>query len=410
MFFFYQIFISIIILLSPIIIFFRLIKGKEDKIRFLEKFCIRKSELKKGKTIWFHAASVGEIMSIIVLLRYYEKRKDIKNILVTTTTVSSAKIVKKLKFKKLIHQFYPIDYSLICKKFLDYWDPKIAIFLESEFWPAMFVQLKKKNIPLISLNTRITPKSFNRWIIIKSFAKKIFLLIKFAYPQNIETKNFLKKLNKKNFKEIGNLKYINDKNERSNFINKTIFKKFNKYKIWVAASTHDGEEYLAAKAHILLKKKYHNLLTIIIPRYIDNINKIKKKLSVLDLRIITHSSKQHNLKNIDIYIVDTFGESKNFYKIAPSVFLGKSIYNKGGQNPLEPAKYACNVLHGPNIENFKDVYKYLNKLKISKKVNSLDDLVSNIKFRKNYINSKKLKRLGANIYKQTIKELNTYLN
>jgi 3-deoxy-D-manno-octulosonic-acid transferase len=178
----------------------------------------------------------------------------------------------------------------------------------------------------------------------------------------------------------------------------------------VAASTHDGEEYLAAKAHILLKKKYHNLLTIIIPRYIDNINKIKKKLSVLDLKIITHSSKQHDLKNIDIYIVDTFGESKNFYKIAPSVFLGKSIYNKGGQNPLEPAKYACNVLHGPNIENFKDVYKYLNKLKISKKVNSLDDLVSNIKFRKNYINSKKLKRLGANIYKQTIKELNTYLN
>ena len=144
MFFIYQIIIFFIIILSPIIILIRLIKGKEDPDRFLEKFFLKKRKRPKGNLIWFHCASVGETMSIIPILDYFAKNKKINNILITTTTISSAKIIKNLNYQKLIHQFYPIDQHIITKKFINYWKPNIAIFLEAEIWPSMFFNLDKK--------------------------------------------------------------------------------------------------------------------------------------------------------------------------------------------------------------------------------------------------------------------------
>ena len=402
----YQILISFIILISPIIIIVRIIKNKEDKKRFLEKFSITNKKSFEKDVIWFHAASVGEVISIISIIKYFEKKKEIKKILITTNTLSSSKIVKQLKLKKIIHQFYPIDHNIITIKFLNHWKPKIAFFLESEIWPSMFLQLYKKKIPLVLLNARLTKKSFNRWMYVEKFAKKIFALIKHVYPQNKETKDFLKKLNIREYKQIGNLKYIDYNFDEKTSLRSQILKKLKKYKIWVAASTHPGEEYLAAKTHILLKQKHKNLITIIIPRHMHDIKNIVEKLENLDLVVVRHSFKKKNITNIDIYIVDTFGESKYFYEISPTVFLGKSIFHNGGQNPLEAARLGCNILHGPNIENFKDVYKHLKDLKISKKINSIDALASNIKFKKNYSNSIRMKSISQKIYKETLNELN----
>jgi len=409
MFFIYQIIIFFIIILSLIIILIRLIKGKEDPDRFLEKFFLKKRKRPKGNLIWFHCASVGETMSIIPILDYFAKNKKINNILITTTTISSAKIIKNLNYQKLIHQFYPIDQHIITKKFINYWKPNIAIFLETEIWPSMFFNLDRKNIPLLILNTRLSEKSFKRWMFIKRFAKKIFSTIKFCYPQNNETKFFLKKLNIERIKQIGNLKYIEHKKKEKDEFTKKKLRYLNRYKVWVAASTHSGEEYLAAKTHILLKKKYKNLITIIIPRHINKIEKIKNELQNLNLKVIAHSSQKINWIQPDIYLVDTFGESKNFYKISASVLLGKSIYHNGGQNPLEAARYGCNILHGPNVQNFKDVYSELDKLKISKKIDSEITLKNNIKFKKNYSNTFKLKKIGNKIFKETTKELNKYI-
>jgi 3-deoxy-D-manno-octulosonic-acid transferase len=406
----YQFFISLILFISPLIILIRLLNGKEDRKRFKEKFSIINHKSTKGKTVWFHAASVGEIMSIISILQYYEKKNEIKTILVTTSTLSSARIIENLKFTKVIHQFYPIDHFIIVKKFLDHWKPKIAIFLESEIWPRMFYEINKKNIPLILLNARLTEKSFNRWMISGSFAKEIFSLIKKTYPQNQQTKYFLKKLGVSKLEEIGNLKYVENKNENKDVLNKKILKRLAKYKVWVAASTHEGEELFAAKAHILLKEKEKNLITIIIPRHINRVDKIVNELKNLNLKVITHSSKQKKFDDIDIYIVDTFGLSKNFYQISPTVLLGKSILHKGGQNPLEASRFNCNILHGPNIDNFQDIYKHLNELRISKEIKSLNDLVSKIKFKKNYTNSKKLKKISNEIFKKTIEKLNNHIN
>ena len=144
MFFIYQIIVTLLIFLSPFIIIFRIFKNKEDKKRFLEKFSLPTKKYRDGNLIWFHGASVGEILSIVPLIKNYEKNKSIKQILVTSSTLSSSKVLSKYNFKKTIHQFYPIDHMYFTKKFLNYWKPKVAIFIESEIWPKCLKILEKK--------------------------------------------------------------------------------------------------------------------------------------------------------------------------------------------------------------------------------------------------------------------------
>ena len=401
MFFLYQIILSLLVLISPILIIFRIYKGKEDKIRFREKFSIPSKKRSKGKLIWFHGASVGEILSIIPLIENYEKDKLINQILVTSSTLSSSKVLKKFKFKKTVHQFYPIDHFFFTKRFLEYWKPNLAIFIDSEIWPNMFKKLEEKKISLILLNARITKKTFLRWQSLKNVSQKVFNKISIAYPQNLETKYFLKKLKVKKIKTIGNLKFAEQDNE---IMNKLNFR-FKSKKIWVASSTHSDEEIFCGKTHIELKKKIKNLLTILIPRHIHRVQEIKSELENLRLNVTNHSSNTKNLKNIDIYIVDTFGETKKFHKVGTSVFIGGSIINRGGQNPLEAARYGARILHGPNVDNFKDVYKTLSNLKISKKITTPRELASAIIFKRNKKLGDKIKKIGVKILKETINDL-----
>ncbi len=409
MFLIYQLIITILILISPIIIFFRILKNKEDFFRFKEKYSLPTKTRDKGKIVWFHGSSVGEIMSVVPLIYKYENKNSVKKILLTSSTLSSSKIVEKLKFKKVIHQFYPIDHVFFSNRFLNFWKPDLAIFLESEIWPSMFRSLKQKKIPLILLNARITKKTFRRWFKIKNFSQSIFSLVDIAYPQNDETSFFLKKLGIKNITQIGNLKYIKNDNSHYNKIEKKLFNQFKKFSVCVAASTHDSEEIFAARSHILLKRKKKNLITIIIPRHVDRVDEIINELKKFDLRITTHSSKKKNLKNIDIYIVDTFGESKKFYKIATTVFLGGSIIDKGGQNPIEPARFGAKILHGPNVGNFKEVYSFLNKLKISFKIKTPIEFANLTSFEKNKKKVNKIDYLGKKILNKTVKQLNKYI-
>ena len=409
MFFFYQIFVTFLLLLAPLIIILRIFKGKEDKKRYIEKFSIPTQKRVSGNLIWFHGASVGEIMSIIPLLKNYEKDKSINQILVTSSTLSSSKIIKKFKFKKTTHQFYPIDHFLFNYRFLKYWKPNLAIFIESEIWPSMFINLKNKNIPLILLNARLTKKTFNKWMKIKNFSKAIFDKIDIAYPQNLETKSFLRKIYVKKIKLIGNLKFIENSQDNLDKINKKLNLQLKKRKIWIASSTHKGEEIFCAKTHLELKKKYKNILTIIIPRHIHRAQEISKDMEALNLKVEFHSSKLKKLNDIDVYIVDTFGETKKFHKISSSVFLGGSIIKRGGQNPLEAARFGAKIFHGPDTSNFKDIYKLLKSLNSSTKINNPKQLASSIVFKKNKFIGNKIKKIGRKILKKTIKELDNQI-
>ena len=410
MFIIYKVLINLILILSPFIIIFRLIKKKEDKKRFKEKFCLFSKKRGNGKLIWFHGASVGEILTIIPIIKELEKNRSINKILITSSTLSSSKILKKFKFKKTIHQFYPIDSVFLVRKFLNYWKPGLAIFIESEIWPCMFESLKDNNIPLILLNSRLSKKTFERWSLLGEFSKSIFNKIKVAYPQNFDTKFFLKKLNTKKVKFIGNLKFVENFQEKESTISNKLKFQLKDKKIWVASSTHFKEEIFCAKTHLELKKKIKNVLTIIIPRHVHRTQEIRKNIENLGLNVSIHSTKKINLKNTDIYIVDTFGETKKFHSIGCSVFFGGSIISRGGQNPLEAARFGAKIFHGPNVDNFKEVYKLLKSLKISKKINTYKELSYSISFKRDKKSTKKIKKIGRTILNKTIIELNNLIN
>ena len=351
MYFFYRIITNFAIIISPIIIFFRILKGKEDAKRVGEKFCIY-SQKKTNKKIWIHAASVGELMSIVPLIKKLEKNKKIKNILISTSTTSSAKIFKKLRLKKTTHIYFPLDNNYIVKRFIKYWQPEIAIFIDSEIWPNMIRNLYLTNIPIIIMNARITKRSFNKWQIFPEFARQVFGKITLALPQNLETLKYLKLLKVKEIKIAGNLKYYGQKNNQDHLA-KLLKNKFKNFKVWCAASTHHDEEILIGKLHKILKKKEKKLITIIIPRHINRTNQIIDALDNFGLNSITHSSNQKLRKDTDIYLVDSYGESSKFYNLTNVSFVGGSIIKHGGQNPLEAARLGNYIIVVPMLETSK---------------------------------------------------------
>ena len=414
MFLFYRILINLILLLSPIIILIRLLQKKEDPLRFKEKLGFYSKKKLKGKLIWFHGASVGEILSVIPLIEKLEKNKQIKQILITSNTLSSSKILSRLKLKKTIHQFLPIDTDYNTNKFLSYWDPSIAIFIDSEIWPNMITNIKKKKISLMLINARITKKSFTKWNFFPSSAKKLFQNFDMCLSSSLESKNYLKLLGAKKISYIGNLKFTQSE-KTADELSSNIKKFFLTRKIWCASSTHELEEKICANIHKKLKIKYKNLLTVIIPRHIHRTKKIIKEIKELNLKIHLHDSRKKIAEETDIYLVNSFGQTQSFFKACKTVFLGGSIIEHGGQNPLEAAKYGCQILHGPNVWNFKEIYNLLevhgmsNKITTTKQLSLKVEQIFNSKK-----NSKKLqlkiKILGNKILESTLNEINFYMN
>ena len=414
MFFLYKIFINIVLFFSPIIILIRLIKRKEDPIRFKEKFSIFTKKKQKGKIIWFHGASVGEILSVVPLIEKLEKNKKVKQILITSNTLSSSKILSKLKLKKTIHQFFPIDTNYNTQKFLNYWSPSTAIFIDSEIWPNMITNIKKRSISLILINARITDMSFKKWKIFSSYAKIFFQSFDLCLSSSLKSKKYLKFLGAKKVEYVGNLKFTQSE-KITDELSEYIKKKFSSRKIWCASSTHSIEEKICAEVHKKLKLRYKNLLTIIIPRHVHRTTEIIDEIKKLDLKIHLHNSKKKIDDKTDIYLVNSFGQTKSFFKTCKTVFLGGSIIKHGGQNPLEAARYGCQILHGPNIWNFREIYALLKSHGVSNKINNFNQLSHKVyQLLSNKNNSKslefKIKNIGNKILTSTLNKVNFYIN
>jgi len=414
MFFAYRILTNLILILSPIIIFIRLLKKKEHPKRFKEKFGFYTKKKIKGKLIWFHGASVGEILSIMPLIENLEKNKEINQILITSNTLSSSKILSNLKLTKTIHQFFPIDTNYHTQKFLKYWKPSVAVFIDSEIWPNMITNIKKTPISLILMNARITDKSFKRWKLFKSYAKKIFVNFDICLSSSHKSKKYLKSLGAKNIKHVGNLKFTQSE-KNITFLDNDLKKFFLSKRIWCASSTHSTEEFICANVHKKLKVKYKNLLTIIIPRHIHRTDEIVNEMKKLNLNVHLHNSKNKIDKDTDIYLVNSFGQTKSFFKVCKTVFLGGSMIRHGGQNPLEAARFGCKILHGPNVWNFDEIYNLLKKNKVSRKIINSNQLSLNVDKMLNNKNKyrsleNKIKNLGNKILISTLNEINFYIN
>ena len=410
---FYRLLINIVFFISPIIVILRILKKKESLKRFKEKFCFFSKKRTKGKLLWFHGASVGEIQSIIPLLERLEKNKKIKQILVTSNTLSSSNIIEKFKFKKVIHQFFPIDTNILSKKFLNYWKPDVAFFIDSEIWPNTLYNLNKRNIKTVLINGRITKKTFKRWMKLEFFAKKVFSKFDLCLSSSKESKNYLDKLGAKSPRFLGNLKFSQSENEIIE-MDKGLEKFIKSRKSWCASSTHKSEEVFCANVHKELKKKYKNLLTIIIPRHVNRTSEIINELKNLDLKFHLHNPKKKINKNTDIYIVNSYGKTKSFYKICKNVFLGGSLIKHGGQNPLEATRYGCNIMHGPSVENFNEIFQFLKKRKISYKIDTkfkMIKILNKMFMRKKNFNTaeKKLRTIGQKILNNTYNNIKIFI-
>ena len=420
----YKFFTYLVYPFIPIYLYFRKFKKKESLASINEKQSKINIKRDKGFLVWMHMASVGETMSVLPLIDIFINDKKIDKILLTTVTLSSEKIIKKKfnKNQKVVHQFLPLDVPIIVKKFLTHWHPSISIFIDSEIWPNIISQIKLKKIPLLLINARITKKTFNRWVLLKKFSKNIFEKFDLCLASNKESEIYLNTLGAKNIKNYGNLKFsnikdiINDNNQnfKSSFIDQ-----IKNRKIWCASSTHLSEEVLCAEAHKKIKKSYNNVLTIIIPRHINRVDDIYKKLSNLNLKVAIFSKLEKVNTDLDIILINSYGEALKFYKISKCVFLGKSLIGSlakdSGQNPIEPARVGCKILHGPNISNFIEIYKYLHTLGVTKQILSSEDIgvavinefEENIK--KNDTIVKKIENYGQSILNNVTKEIEKYI-
>ena len=228
----------------------------------------------------------------------------------------------------------------------------------------------------------------------------------------MESKKYLKLLGTKNIKLVGNLKFFGG-TQKDNVKNSILKKKFSKRIIFCAASTHRTEELFIGRVHKELKSEIKNLITIIIPRHINRKKEILDELKNIGLNSQLHTSPKKLSKDTDIYIVDTYGETAKFYSLSKLTFLGGSLIPHGGQNPLESAREGNYILYGPHIENFKEVYEMLEKLKITTRVSSIKDMKSVVQQKINFLQrntvNKKLKYLGDKILNKNLHEIRKFI-
>ena len=395
-------------LLHPYL-YFRILKKKESPIRFKEKLGITNVQRDNGYLMWFHCASIGELKSIFPIIDHYVKKKII---LVTTSTLSSSEIFYK-KYsnnKNIIHQFAPIDSPQIVKRFFLKWKPNIIFFTDSELWPNQIFYAKNNNTPIILLNGRMSKKSFSKWRFFRITMHEILKSFKLILCNGNQSSDYFHYFKTNNIETIGNLKFIISENldskKKDNISLQTRL-------IFIALSTHDTEEELCIKAHIFLKLKYPNLLTIIIPRHTNRIAKIEEVVKKLKLNSLTQDSLSNIKSDTDILIVNTYGNTQRFLKLSKFIFIGGSLISHGGQNPIEVAYNNSLIFHGPYIHNFTEIYNFLNKENVSFEVKSVKELIDHLDKNINAHQSNNIKEkiiiMGNEILSKTIKKLDQYI-
>ncbi len=355
---FIKIYNALIAILYPLIIQGYVNKrkqnGKEDVARFNERIGKPKKERPEGKLFWLHGASVGESVSMLPLINKILETYPDAHVMVTTGTVTSADVMQKRLPERAFHQFIPIDNPIFTARFIKYWQPDVALWFESEFWPAVLSSIKRKNIPLILINGRISNKTFKRWQQFDFICKELLSCFTMCLGQSEEDAYRLRVLGAKNTSCLGNLKYAGLPLPVDEKAKKELMKKIGKRKFWLASSTHDDEEIRIAKVHKRLKETFPDLLTIIVPRHPNRGVEITEEIKKLELSTALRSKNENLTDKTDVYIGDTIGEMGLWYNLAKIVFIGGSLIPHGGQNFIEPSRVRDAVIVGPHMHNFTD--------------------------------------------------------
>lgn len=378
--------------LLPLYLRHRCKKGKELKERLSERMGIASLPRISGSLIHFHAASIGEIISLFPIISALHQHDLKQNFLITTGTVTSYRIVKKYcedhpaLGKHIQHQFIPLDVPNWVKRFAVYWHPSLSVMVESELWPNLIDALGKQHIPITLLNARLSDRSFKTWHRFRKTAYALLSKFNWIAARSLhDQQNFEKLSVPTDF--LGDIKQIAPELTYDAKKLKELKEHFQNIPFWLAASTHQNEEILIVQAHHELRKNHPDLITIIVPRHPERAEKIIEQVGQMPRRSLNQLPDSQGL-----WLCDTLGELGLFYRLCDIVFVGNSLdvtLRGGGHNPYEPAKLNCAIASGNKIHNFTQAYALLDQaVTITPDVNSLvawvDAMICNTDKRKEY--------------------------
>jgi 3-deoxy-D-manno-octulosonic-acid transferase len=354
----------------------RLARGKENPGRIAERRGEPSAPRPPGPLVWVHGASVGEFVAALPLIERIRARGF--TVLMTTGTVTSAELAEKRLPPGALHQFIPLDMPCFITRFLDYWHPDLALFVESDLWPNIILSASARQIPMIVVNGRMSELSYGRW---RHFPKTIETLLRrfdLCLVRSHSDAERFGALGAPRISITGNLKFDApalpvDARKLAALTDATRGRI-----VVVAASTHPGEESVIVDVHRRLKITCQDLLTIIAPRHPQRGAAIAEIAATSGLRPALRSAGASPAGEIDIYIFDTLGELGLIYQLAPIVFMGGSLVRHGGQNPIEAIKFGAAILHGPHVSNFGEIYEELDRTGAAELVTDASTLTTRI--------------------------------
>lgn len=339
---------------APMLLKRRALRGKEEAARIGERFGRASLPRPAGQLIWIHGASVGECVAVLPLIESLSETQD-RSVLMTSGTVTSAKLLAGRLPRRALHQYAPLDIPSAVARFLDYWRPEAALFVDSEIWPNVLLAARGRGVNLALINGRISKRSFHGWLRAPRTAARIFSLYDVCLAQDNESAERLRSLGAHNVQVSGGLKADAPPLPVDDADLARLSAAVAGRPLLLAASTHPGEEDVILAAHDDLRQRHPDLLTIIVPRHPERGEQIARLCGARSF--IRRTQHNEPLRDTRIYIADTIGELGLFYRLAPFAFMGGSLIAHGGQNPLEAARLSCAVMSGPYTENFAQAYE-----------------------------------------------------
>ncbi len=333
--------------------------GKEDPHRLPERLGYSRHTRPDGQLIWLHAASVGECLSVLPLISRLLQDEAQRHILITSGTVTSAQILAGRLPARAIHHYVPVDLPHTVGRFLDHWRPDAAIWVESEFWPNLMRITAARRIPMALVNARISPRSYRRWQRFSKTFRALMSGFSVIVPRDRQIADYLAVLDIPQSEHVADLKLAAETLPADAQTLQPLLNTIQSRPVWLAASTHAGEEEGAVKLHLGLRQSFPDLITIIVPRHAARGDEIAAMAAGAELSVARYSAGQTPGPDTAIFLGDTMGQMGLFYRLSQICFIGGSLVPHGGQNPLEPARLSRAILHGPHIDNFAVIYPAL---------------------------------------------------
>jgi 3-deoxy-D-manno-octulosonic-acid transferase len=330
-------------------------RGKEDAARLSERKGIANQARPEGVLVWMHGASVGEVISLLPVAEHITSSGA--KVLMTSGTVTSAEVALRRLPPGAIHQYIPLDLPAYVERFLAHWQPDIGLFAESELWPNLIHGAHARGTHLVLVNARMSERSFRRWLRLPAFITSMLMRFELVLAQTEADGERLRRLGAPRVQTSGNLKYDVTPPPADAAKLKALQGAVGKRPVFVAASTHPGEDAQVAEAHKLAAAHVPGLLTILVPRHPERGAEVAQEVFRAGLSVCRRAEGTLPDAHTDVYVADTIGELGLFYRLGTLAYLGGSLVDKGGQNPIEPAKLGNAILHGPHIKNFTEVFE-----------------------------------------------------